>query len=237
MKDLLLGVVLWVILPLALAEAVLVGPWLAERLLRWGARGLPEAYQERYVEDWLGELDAVPGSLWKVAFAVQVLVRVPATQRALTGRDALWVLAAKRLLTLAITGVLVVLQVLVRQLGRLSGRDLGEALGEWAWDRLARRRKRGGPPVDLVVKTVGLDAMLQVKEPKRPRLTPLTPLDQTSLDPRTVKSLRRVGVRTLDKLITMYADYGRRGMLGQIRNFGRVDMDEVLRVLERDTFD
>ena len=55
--------------------------------------------------------------------------------------------------------------------------------------------------------------------------------------PRTVKTLRRVSVRTFDELITMYADYGRRGMLGQIRDFGRVDMDEVLRVLERDMFD
>jgi hypothetical protein len=101
MKDLFL----WLILPLVLAEAVLVAPWLAERLLRWGARRLPEEYQVRYVDDWLGELDAVPGSLLKLAFAIRVLVGVPATERALTGRDALWVMVAMRLLTLLITGL------------------------------------------------------------------------------------------------------------------------------------
>jgi hypothetical protein len=35
---------LWVILPLVLAEAVLIGPWLAEQLLRWGARALPAEF-------------------------------------------------------------------------------------------------------------------------------------------------------------------------------------------------
>jgi hypothetical protein len=110
MKDLFL----WVILPLILAEALLVGPWIAERLLRWGTRWLPEEYRERYVADWVGELDAVPGSLFKLGFALRVLLTVPATERALTGRDGLWVLIAKRLLALATTGLLMVLMALLR---------------------------------------------------------------------------------------------------------------------------
>jgi hypothetical protein len=48
------------------------------------------------VEDWLGELDAVPGSLTKLAFAIRVVISVPATQRVLTGRDALWVEITRR---------------------------------------------------------------------------------------------------------------------------------------------
>jgi hypothetical protein len=110
MKD----IFLWVILPLILAEALLVGPWIAERLLRWGTRWLPKEYRERYIADWLGELDAVPGSLFKLGFAARVLLSVPATLRALTGRDTLWVVIAKRLLALAVTGLLMAAMVLVR---------------------------------------------------------------------------------------------------------------------------
>jgi hypothetical protein len=110
MKD----IFLWVILPLILAEALLVGPWISERLLRWGTRWLPEEYRERYITDWLGELDVVPGSLFKLGFAIRVLLSVPATHRALTGRDALWVVIAKRLLALAVTGLLMAAMVLVR---------------------------------------------------------------------------------------------------------------------------
>jgi hypothetical protein len=138
MKDLFL----WVILPLALAEAVLVGPWISERLLRWGTRWLPDEYQERYVEDWLGELDAVPGSLFKLGFAIRVLLTVPATQRALTGRDALWVLVVKRLLVLATVWLLTV-AVAVRRWWRWLGTDPPQAKGDG--DSLAPRRLRRSP--------------------------------------------------------------------------------------------
>jgi len=115
MKD----IFLWVVLPLILAEAVLVGPWIAERLLRWGTRWLPEEYRERYTADWLGELDAVPGSLFKLGFAIRVLLSVPATERALTGRDALWVLITKRLLDLAATGLVMAVMAFTRLGGQL----------------------------------------------------------------------------------------------------------------------
>ena len=108
---------LLVIIPLIVAEVHLVGPWVAERLLRWGTRWLPEKYRERYVDDWLGELDMVPGSLFKLAFAIRVLVRVPATERELTGRDALWLVVIKRLLAVALLGLGVAL-VAVNRLGK-----------------------------------------------------------------------------------------------------------------------
>ena len=113
--------------PLVLAEVVLVGPWLAERLLRWAACGLPIEYRQRFTEDWLGELDAVPGSLTKLAFAVRVLIRVPSTERALTGRDAVWTLVDKRLMSLLVNGLLLVVQFLLGLVVRVSRPTVAEA--------------------------------------------------------------------------------------------------------------
>jgi hypothetical protein len=132
-----------VIVPLVLAEVLLVGPWLAERLLRWGTRWLPEEDRERYVADWVGELDAVPGSLFKLGFAIRVLVNVPATQRALTARDAIWVLAAKRLLALGIAGLALAL-VAVSRLGR---QQVGNPVrpDTWTWQVKERWGRRPAP--------------------------------------------------------------------------------------------
>jgi hypothetical protein len=147
---------LLVVLPAILAEALLVGPWVAERLLRWGARWLPEESRQRYTEDWLGELDAVPGSLTKLGFAIQVLLRVPATQRALTDRDVLWVLVAKRLLASGGAGLLMVVAMVLLRLGSQVGGNPERAR---AFERLfrqgltrpprrARRRSRSLVPDD-----------------------------------------------------------------------------------------
>jgi hypothetical protein len=76
------------------------------------------------VEDWLGELDAVPGSLTKLAFAIRVVISVPATERVLTGRDALWIKASRRFLAAAIATLLALLRLLSaenRTDSRLSG--------------------------------------------------------------------------------------------------------------------
>jgi hypothetical protein len=50
-------------LPLLLAELTEVAPWLAARLLGWATRALPVEYRTRYEQEWLGELEAVPGKL------------------------------------------------------------------------------------------------------------------------------------------------------------------------------
>src|SRR5437016_5244284 len=60
-------------------------PWLAARLVRAAARALPPDARERYAEEWLAELDAVPGKLSKLALAVRVFARAPATAAALSG--------------------------------------------------------------------------------------------------------------------------------------------------------
>lgn len=60
--------------PLLLNEAGEVSPWLAERVLRWGARRLraPEKV-ERYTEEWLADLEQVPGKLTKLLYACGVV--------------------------------------------------------------------------------------------------------------------------------------------------------------------
>ena len=92
-----ISILLVLFVPLLLQEFGELAPWMAERLLQWGTGWLPREYRERYEQDWLGELDVIPGKITKLVFAFRVLVRVPATQRALTGRDAIWVLVTKRL--------------------------------------------------------------------------------------------------------------------------------------------
>ncbi len=68
-------VVLAVLLPLALAESVELAPWLASRLVRWGAKrlGVPEK-TERYEEEWLADLESLPGKLTKVCWACGVVL-------------------------------------------------------------------------------------------------------------------------------------------------------------------
>jgi hypothetical protein len=177
MKDLLL----WVILPLVLAEAVLIGPWLAERLLRWGARGLPAEFQMRYVEDWLGELDAVPGSLTKLAFAIRVVISVPATERVLTGRDALWIEVSRRFLAAAIAILLALLRLLSAQ-RRTSTRINGA-------------RDPAREHVNLDTRHARWDA----------------PLAELAFTRPTAQSLLRHGISTYGQIHELYADHGEAG--------------------------
>jgi hypothetical protein len=218
MKD----IFLWVILPLALAEAILLGPWLSERLLRWGALGLPEEYRERYVEDWLGELDAVPGSLTKLGFAIRVLIRVPATERALTGRDALWVLAARRLLALLITGVTYGLIFLVRVSMSIPPKPNYQRL------------------VDAGVISVKRYGLKVVRIGQIGQTAPLrrdSPLEHTSLDAKTLQVLRRGGINTFWDLLGRYGAADGQPTLRDIDGFGSREMEAVHRVLTHDAVD
>jgi hypothetical protein len=68
------------LLPLAINETGELAPWLAERLLRAGAKllGSKEA-TERYTEDWLANLERVPGKITKLCWACALLLgSVPA---------------------------------------------------------------------------------------------------------------------------------------------------------------
>jgi lipopolysaccharide/colanic/teichoic acid biosynthesis glycosyltransferase len=78
-------VLLGALLSLLLAEFTEMGPWLAERVIRRAVWPLPADQRERYLEEWLGELDAVPGKLTKLTFAVRVVIGAPVTGRTLHG--------------------------------------------------------------------------------------------------------------------------------------------------------
>jgi hypothetical protein len=69
-----------VLIPLLVNEAGDLAPSLARRLLRWGARRIGQADQtERYEEEWLADLERIPGKLTKLIHACGILARsVPA---------------------------------------------------------------------------------------------------------------------------------------------------------------
>jgi hypothetical protein len=223
-------ILLWVILPLVLAEAILIGPWLSERLLRWGARGLPEQYRERYAEDWLGELDAVPGSLTKLAFAVRVLVRVPATERALTGRDALWLMAAKRMIALLVAGSLLALQYLFRLSGRLSRNSITEAWLRWRAARSLTSTRQQKVRKQFVAEVEAAAATYTNFTHSR-ALRTSTPLDEI-MNPRTAQILHRANIHTFGQLITKYEHEGELGLLN-IRDFGHRELEEARLLVQR----
>src|SRR5215472_11064707 len=65
-----------VLIPLAVNEIGDLIPSLARCLLRWGARRIGRADQaERYEEEWLADLERVPGKLTKLMRACSILVR------------------------------------------------------------------------------------------------------------------------------------------------------------------
>ena len=64
-----------VLIPLLVNEAGDLVPSLARRLLQWGARHIGQADQaQRYEEEWLADLDRIPGKLTKLVHACGVLV-------------------------------------------------------------------------------------------------------------------------------------------------------------------
>lgn len=74
------------ILPLVLSAAVSLAmsefgelcPWLAEALVRWSARRLgDDQARERYEEEYLANLDKVPGKVSKLLFSFGCAVNVP----------------------------------------------------------------------------------------------------------------------------------------------------------------
>jgi hypothetical protein len=77
-KSLLLFMLGGIVIPLAVNELGELFPWLARRLVRWSARRLGEPSAcERYEEEWLANLECVPGKLMKLVAASSYLVSVP----------------------------------------------------------------------------------------------------------------------------------------------------------------
>jgi hypothetical protein len=83
----LIGILLGLVLPLLLAELSSWVPWLAHRVVRRAARHLPDAYRERYEEEWLAELEQVPANLPKLSVALSLYLRVDMVRRALARND------------------------------------------------------------------------------------------------------------------------------------------------------
>jgi hypothetical protein len=75
-----------VIVPILVIEFTDWLPWLATRMIRAAARILPLAARERYSEEWLAELEAIPGGgLSKLAFAIRICIRARLTAVELRG--------------------------------------------------------------------------------------------------------------------------------------------------------
>jgi lipopolysaccharide/colanic/teichoic acid biosynthesis glycosyltransferase len=81
----------WLLLALATATIQLLlaelfdwFPWLARRVIRRAAHLLPRAERARYEEEWLADLDALPGrKISKLVFAFIVFANAPRTRRAM----------------------------------------------------------------------------------------------------------------------------------------------------------
>lgn len=65
-------------------------PWLAERLVRRAARRLPNGLGEDYEEDWVAEVQSVPGRFFKLWFAARIALRARSTGRADLGLPPFW---------------------------------------------------------------------------------------------------------------------------------------------------
>lgn len=66
-------------------------PWLAKRILHAAALHLPAKYRQRYEDEWLGELDAIPGlRVSRLAFSLRVFFSATATMRAISPETRLY---------------------------------------------------------------------------------------------------------------------------------------------------
>jgi hypothetical protein len=74
--------VLSFLLGLLVNEGVDCGPWFAKRLVMWSSRRLPDAEsRQRYEEEYLATIDAVPGRLSPLFVALGIVANVPRMRR------------------------------------------------------------------------------------------------------------------------------------------------------------
>lgn len=80
----LLMLVVGAVIVLVVGEIFDFFPFVAERLIRRATMLLPADDRERYLNEWLAEVEAVPGRrFFRLIWAVRVLCRAPGTARAL----------------------------------------------------------------------------------------------------------------------------------------------------------
>lgn len=86
-----------VLVPMLVSEFTDWLPWLAARMIGAAAQTLPSAVRPRYTEEWLAELDTVPGKLSKLVLAIRILARAPATAAAISGLPSFKAMTVKAL--------------------------------------------------------------------------------------------------------------------------------------------
>jgi lipopolysaccharide/colanic/teichoic acid biosynthesis glycosyltransferase len=75
-----------VVIPMLVSEVTDWFPWLATKMVKVAARGLPPYLRDRYAEEWEAEVRAVPGGgLSKVAVALRIWLGAPRTGATLRG--------------------------------------------------------------------------------------------------------------------------------------------------------
>jgi lipopolysaccharide/colanic/teichoic acid biosynthesis glycosyltransferase len=96
------------IVNLLLAECFDWLPWVSRRIIHCAARHLPPEHRTRYQDEWLAELEAIPGlRVSRLAFAVRVLLSSSDTRDAISpGVRIYFSTPMKRLADLAFAGVM-----------------------------------------------------------------------------------------------------------------------------------
>jgi lipopolysaccharide/colanic/teichoic acid biosynthesis glycosyltransferase len=98
------------LLNLLLAELFDWFHWIGERVLARAARRLPQRDRERWENEWLAELDALPGKhLSHLLWATGIWLRAPSLSRALEQRPPLRAACMKRALDITISSACILL--------------------------------------------------------------------------------------------------------------------------------
>jgi hypothetical protein len=74
-----------VVLPRLLAEFTELGPWLARMVVHRAAQRLPRPERSRWREQWLADLEDIPGRLTKLAWALSIFLIGAGRMRRLLG--------------------------------------------------------------------------------------------------------------------------------------------------------
>jgi lipopolysaccharide/colanic/teichoic acid biosynthesis glycosyltransferase len=162
-------------------------PWLAERLIRRAVRKLPTDVRERYLDEWLAELEAVPGrGVSSLVFAVLVLAGASKVCHEVAGspRSSVAGLAFKRTIDAAIALaslffvapviLCVVLAVRVSSPGPIMFRSMRRGIGQKRFACLTFRTMHsnaGAPQCDLDGVNEASGALFRIRGD--PWLTPI----------------------------------------------------------------
>jgi|HubBroStandDraft_1064217.scaffolds.fasta_scaffold43750_1 hypothetical protein len=130
-----LTIILSVLVPCIVSETTDLAPWLAECVVRWGARqiGVPEK-TARYEEEWLADLEEVsgrprvPGKITKLAWACGTVARSVPALRLQFAREADALVAQVHAGTVAVSALAEQVRQLTDAHGRRRGRSAPVAM-------------------------------------------------------------------------------------------------------------